>query len=325
MRNRNVYRMGGKEITDFVGKLREEKARQDAAGRENVDRGLWNTTRILLQSAEQRRGELKKDKTEIVPALNEPGKRRTKAEREASQKRATAAREEVEAKVPGTGGQYLTSEQAAAELKAERQLKETTETVTAPEPVKQTEATTDIGAEIVSRISKIKPAAATGAPVLISDLRTEFSSLGKEAFDAEMLKLAEQGRIALHRHDHAASLPEAERDKLVKDKDDYFIAATITEQPGAAEHKFSSTQIDLPNIIADKILAFPTRILLKTAARPCRTSQSSMACMAPIRSRLGRRSPARGRSRSSSARCRCLRTTMLTSSKSTSKALTFTG
>jgi 2'-5' RNA ligase len=123
MRNRNVYRMGGQEVTDFVGKLREEKARQDAAGSENVDRGLWVTTRMMLEAAESRRAELKKSKAEPVPPLNPPRKPMTQAQRETGQKLAAAARKQVEAAM-GAVGQTLTSERAAAELEAEQRLKD---------------------------------------------------------------------------------------------------------------------------------------------------------------------------------------------------------
>lgn len=231
MRNRNVYRMGGKEITDFVGQLREEKARQDAAGRESVDRGLWNTTRILLQSAEQRRGELKKDKTEIVPALNQPGKVPTKAERGASQKRATAAREAAEASVPDAGGPYLSSEQMAAELAAERQLKET------PDEERQVEG--------------------EGKP--------DFKKGDRVTFDPYI-----RGKV---RKDHPGTVEKVRQvggSWVVDINPDPVKGISAGKQFGVplssvrAEEKpkydFSSTQVDLPKDVADKIRAFGRRI-----------------------------------------------------------------
>jgi hypothetical protein len=68
------------------------------------------------------------------------------------------------------------------------------------------------------------------SPVEISTLRAEFPELSKEEFDSAMLGLAEEGRIALRRHDYASPLSEEERDRLVKIGDDYFIAATFPER-----------------------------------------------------------------------------------------------
>lgn len=73
------------------------------------------------------------------------------------------------------------------------------------------------------------------SPVQISALRAAFPELSKEQFDQAMLKLNEEGSIALHRHDHPASLKEAERNNLVRSGDDYFNAVTVREGEKAPE------------------------------------------------------------------------------------------
>jgi hypothetical protein len=52
--------------------------------------------------------------------------------------------------------------------------------------------------------------------------------VGKEEFDRAVLKLAETGRIDLHRHTFPASLDDSERAALVKDeRDNYFIGIVL--------------------------------------------------------------------------------------------------
>lgn len=70
------------------------------------------------------------------------------------------------------------------------------------------------------------------SPVEISQLRAKFPKVDKATFDAEMTRLNEQGKIALHRHDHPASLSQAQRDGMVKIGNDYFSAATFREAGG---------------------------------------------------------------------------------------------
>ncbi len=70
------------------------------------------------------------------------------------------------------------------------------------------------------------------SPVEISQLRAKFPDLDKASFDAEMTRLNEQGRIALHRHDHPSSLTQSQRDSMVKIGNDYFTAATFREGGG---------------------------------------------------------------------------------------------
>jgi hypothetical protein len=66
----------------------------------------------------------------------------------------------------------------------------------------------------------LKPNAAQGAMVALPDLRRHlYDALpSKEAFDAAVLRLAEQRRVDLHFHSFPASIGEAEKQALVMDK-----------------------------------------------------------------------------------------------------------
>jgi hypothetical protein len=82
---------------------------------------------------------------------------------------------------------------------------------------------------ILDRMFQLNSAAATGALVSLSELRQALQAEipGKTNFDQAVLQLAEQGRVALHRHDYAESLDQAERDLLVTDeRGNYFISIT---------------------------------------------------------------------------------------------------
>jgi hypothetical protein len=86
------------------------------------------------------------------------------------------------------------------------------------------------GPDIVQRMAKLLRT--PSSPVEIAKLRAEFPDVSKADFDAEMIKLNEEGRIALHRHDQPASLSEAKRAEMVKIGNDYFTAATIRPREG---------------------------------------------------------------------------------------------
>lgn len=83
---------------------------------------------------------------------------------------------------------------------------------------------------IVQGMAKL--ARTPSSPVEITKLRAEFPGMSKADFDGQMAKLNEEGRIALQRHDHPASLKEAERANMVQIGNDYFTAATFRERPG---------------------------------------------------------------------------------------------
>jgi len=83
---------------------------------------------------------------------------------------------------------------------------------------------------VLDAILRLNPAAATGAPVQLSELRHAVLSeiADKVIFDQVVLRLAEQGRVAVHRHDYASSLNQEERAALVSDgRGNYFIGVTL--------------------------------------------------------------------------------------------------
>jgi hypothetical protein len=95
----------------------------------------------------------------------------------------------------------------------------------APDP-----RTIDLEELILERMLQIKPSAATGAPVELSQLRHALRPeiADKDIFDRMILDLAEQGRVAAHRHDYASSLNEEELAALVSDgRGNYFIGVTL--------------------------------------------------------------------------------------------------
>lgn len=71
--------------------------------------------------------------------------------------------------------------------------------------------------------------AATDPLVSLSELRRDlaFAIPNKNDFDRAVLRLAETGRVVLHRHDYPTSLSQPERDALVSDeRGNYFIGVT---------------------------------------------------------------------------------------------------
>jgi hypothetical protein len=83
---------------------------------------------------------------------------------------------------------------------------------------------------LVQGMLTLKPNAAQGAMVAIPDLRNYLRDafVDKEEFDRAVLKLAETGRIDLHRHTFPASLDDSERAALIKDeRGNYFIGIVL--------------------------------------------------------------------------------------------------
>lgn len=70
--------------------------------------------------------------------------------------------------------------------------------------------------DLLMLMKQIEPGAERGALVTARELRRA-ANLDKLRFDQSVLELARQGRIMLHRHDHAAGLSVSERDELVTD------------------------------------------------------------------------------------------------------------
>jgi DNA-binding HxlR family transcriptional regulator len=77
----------------------------------------------------------------------------------------------------------------------------------------------DLAERILERMSHVNPAAANGALISLRDLRRsmDFQGLDKPAFDRAVLRLADQGRVALHRHDYPWSLSDEEKAEMVPD------------------------------------------------------------------------------------------------------------
>lgn len=72
---------------------------------------------------------------------------------------------------------------------------------------------------ILERMVDTVPAAANGALVSLRELRRsmDFQNVDKPAFDQAVLGLADQGKVALHRHDFPEGLSSEDRAELVTD------------------------------------------------------------------------------------------------------------
>jgi hypothetical protein len=85
---------------------------------------------------------------------------------------------------------------------------------------------------ILERMLRLNPSAANGAPVQLSQLRQSLRSeiSDKDVFDRTIMRLAEQGRVAAHRHDYAGGLSREDLAALVSDgQGNYFIAVTLRD------------------------------------------------------------------------------------------------
>lgn len=91
----------------------------------------------------------------------------------------------------------------------------------------------NLAQELMEAISDVNPRAEHGDLVLISDLRDRRHwHVDKATFDAELLKLAATGRIALHGFDRAAAVSDAEREAMLRDEADrYYNAVSIRRAP----------------------------------------------------------------------------------------------
>jgi hypothetical protein len=90
----------------------------------------------------------------------------------------------------------------------------------------------DLERLILERMLRLNPSAANGAPVQLSQLRQALRSeiSDKDVFDRTIMRLAEQGRVAAHRHDYAGGLSQEDLAALVSDgQGNYFIAVTLRD------------------------------------------------------------------------------------------------
>lgn len=71
-------------------------------------------------------------------------------------------------------------------------------------------------------MSQIDAAADRGALVTFRTLRPH-CGLSKRAFDSELIRLAREGVVCLHRHDFPSSLKPAELRELVESDGEYFV------------------------------------------------------------------------------------------------------
>ena len=90
----------------------------------------------------------------------------------------------------------------------------------------------DLERLILERMLRLNPSAVNGAPVQLSQLRQALRSeiSEKDVFDRTIMRLAEQGRVAAHRHDYAGGLSQEDLAALVSDgQGNYFIAVTLRD------------------------------------------------------------------------------------------------
>ena len=91
---------------------------------------------------------------------------------------------------------------------------------------------TDLERLILERMLRLNPSVVNGAPVQLSQLRQALRSeiSDKDVFDRTIMRLAEQGRVAAHRHDYAGGLSQEDLAALVSDgQGNYFIAVTLRD------------------------------------------------------------------------------------------------
>lgn len=91
-------------------------------------------------------------------------------------------------------------------------------------------AGSDVAALIVDRMVLEDPAAATGAPVSLRNLRRAVAFLLPDgtSFDDAVVRLAEEGTVSLHRHDYPAGLTDGERAEMVSDgRGGYYTAISV--------------------------------------------------------------------------------------------------
>jgi len=86
--------------------------------------------------------------------------------------------------------------------------------------------------ELLMLMRQIEPGAERGALVTARELRRAANS-DKLHFDQTVLSLARQGRLMLHRHDHASGLSSSERDELVTDgAGTYYVGMALRRVEG---------------------------------------------------------------------------------------------
>jgi len=98
-------------------------------------------------------------------------------------------------------------------LRAELGVGEPVAATAKGEPPRASGSSREVFLEALRRFAADNP---SGALLPVAELRAR-AGLGKQDFDAAALALSREGLLVLHRHDHAASLSEAEQNALVRD------------------------------------------------------------------------------------------------------------
>jgi hypothetical protein len=80
---------------------------------------------------------------------------------------------------------------------------------------RETPAPLDLGRRILDGLRDLQPS--PGAPVTVRALRVRLADVSKPEFDQAVMKLADQQRVFVTRHDHGWALPEAEQQQLIHD------------------------------------------------------------------------------------------------------------
>jgi hypothetical protein len=95
------------------------------------------------------------------------------------------------------------------------------------------QATTEVREiDLLILVRQIEPGADRGALVTARELRRA-ANLDKLQFDQSVLGLARQGKLMLHRHDHASGLTTSERDELVTDgAGTYYVGMALRRVDG---------------------------------------------------------------------------------------------
>jgi len=110
-------------------------------------------------------------------------------------------------------GKGITREHIVDFLRTELGVGEPVAATANGEPPRASASSREVFLEALRRFAADNP---SGALLPVRELRAR-AGLGKQDFDAAALALSREGLLVLHRHDHAASLSEAEQNALVRD------------------------------------------------------------------------------------------------------------
>ncbi len=115
---------------------------------------------------------------------------------------------------------------------AEPDIHEPAEETPVPAAVESHSEEESLESRILERMVEVVPAAANGALVSLRDLwdAMQFQVPDKSSFDRAVLRLAEQGRVALHRHDLPGDLRDEERADFVPGGNGVFYVGIAVRQ-----------------------------------------------------------------------------------------------